>query len=466
MPRSWKALILILCSAAILLPAASGADVPADSTGTGWGDSYWGPIPPPADAEPSLYTNPSMPLWEGALVWPYRVLFSPLWALSVGVGAGVSEVENSKTMALVETILSPRVLIYGFRVNLTAGGLPGFGGGVTFFHNRILGKPGNKFEIRAAGSVRGSNKLTLGMLFPGETTDLQLGAGYRIQPNARYFGLGPRSGEDRESFYTLQQTWVGVATYRHLPAHLGFETEVLYSEVGARGPGEFEPRLDDEFAGEVPPGFGRTSDGVSLSLALNHDNSAGTGRPREGGRRRVKISRFEGTGGEEASFWTYRVELQQFLPLWHTNALGVRTYYTRIGTDAGSVLPFQRMMVNDDPDLLRGYEDFRFRDRGMVAGSVEYRWPVWGVRNPRNLGLDAYLFSDLGQVFDETREIALDRLAESYGFGFRLANDGGFLARLEFAFSREETVIRFRSDQLFQFDKGSIFHGRYPIPQR
>jgi hypothetical protein len=45
-------------------------------------------------------------------------------------------------------------------------------------------------------------------------------------------------------------------------------------------------------------------------------------------------------------------------------------------------------------------------------------------------------------------------------------NLGGFLARLEVGASNEETILRFRTDQVFQFSKGNLFHGRNPIPER
>jgi outer membrane protein assembly factor BamA len=244
------------------------------------------------------------------------------------------------------------------------------------------------------------------------------------------------------------------------------EGEVLYSEVGARGGDDETPALRTVYAGALPPGYPRTSDGVSGSLSLIRDTAAPGGRPDRGAYYRLKLSRFQGTGGEDAAFWTYRGELQQFVPLWFSNrALAVRGFVTWIDS-GGDVVPFQRLMTNDDPDLLRGYRDFRWRGRGMAAGTVEYRWPLWVAKQAHALGLDAYLFTDIGQVFGERREIALRNLTVSWGGGLRLVNLGGFLARLEVGASNEETILRFRTDQVFQFSKGNLFHGRNPIPER
>ena len=105
-----------------------------------------GPIPPPSEAEAQTFQNHSMPLWEASLVWPYRLVTFPLLALSAGVGECVIFFEDQNVIYHIQRLMAPRQLPYGFRVNLTAGGLPGFGGGVTFFHNNALGTD-NTFEL-------------------------------------------------------------------------------------------------------------------------------------------------------------------------------------------------------------------------------------------------------------------------------------------------------------------------------
>jgi hypothetical protein len=103
----------------------------------------------------------------------------------------------------------------------------------------------------------------------------------------------------------------------------------------------------------------------------------------------------------------------------------------------------------------------------MAAVTVEYRWPIWAEKRADGLGLDAYLLADLGQVFGDLDEIALDDLTTSFGGGARLLSvTGGFLGRLENARSREESVVRLRADQVFQFARNGLYHGRNPIPSR
>ncbi len=258
---------------------------------------------------------------------------------------------------------------------------------------------------------------------------------------------------------------------RHLGADFYGNLKAMFTTIGARGPGDRkDPSLAEVYAGDLPTGYGRRSDGWYLGTSLQHDTETQTAWPSSGGIRRLSASYFAPTDAQDVPFWTYRVELEQFIPLWHpTRVLALRAFYSWIdpteGRGTGDV-PFQRLMTNDDPDLLRGYEDFRFRDRGMALFTAEYRWPVWEDEAAHFLGVDAYLLTDIGQVFGRTRDISWDNMTVSYGIGLRLIRPAGFIGRLEYARSEDDEVIRLRADQVFQFNKGDLFHGRNPVPTR
>jgi len=164
---------------------------------------------------------------------------------------------------------------------------------------------------------------------------------------------------------------------------------------------------------------------------------------------------------------TYRIDMQQFFQLWYPyHVLALRAFATWIDQVGATPVPFQRLMTNDDPDLLRGFRDFRWRDRGMAVLSAEYRWPLWVLTQANGMGLDLYLHSDIGQVFSSLDQINRDNLTFSYGAGIRLLGARGFVLRLEYARSNETFVVRVRGDQIFQFTRGGLFYGRDPIPAR
>ena len=94
---------------------------------------------------------------------------------------------------------------------------------------------------------------------------------------------------------------------------------------------------------------------------------------------------------------------------------------------------------------------------------IEYRWPVWVARDRDDTGLDAYLFSDVGQVYDNSAEISMDNVQLTGGFGLRVIDASRDLsARFEVGFSREGTVVILKFSQTLQYDKKGMLYGKNP----
>lgn len=457
-----------LAGAAIIAGAivTNATPVPAQPAN---GESYWGQIPAPADSTTTTYANRSKSGWEHALLAPYTVVKVPFSLLNAGLRETVTFLDESGAVHTIGELLGPREGPFGLVLNLSSGSLEGLGLGVTSYHDAFL-SPDNRLRLGLRSSTNGHHRATGGLTIPlGDAgRELELGAGYRMHPNSRFFGIGPNTDPDDKSYVRNELTWFGATYTRPLVGHLKLEGGALYSMVGARGArDEDSPRLDVEFAGNLPPGYGERSDGVTASLALVHDNTLESARPERGGVHTLKGGWFTSTDASNVSFWNYRAELQQFVPLWHTKrALALRSFITWIESTGDDEVPFQRLMTNDDPDLLRGYNDFRWTDRGMVVASAEYRWPIWNAQTIDGPGLDMYLLVDFGQVAGQLEEVSIHNMTDSQGIGLRLMDKGGFRTRLEFARSDEESVIRLRADQVFQFAKNGLYYGRNPIPVR
>lgn len=431
----------------------------------GSGESYWGSIPAPADSISAVFYNTPRPLWEYPLLVPYRVAESPVRLTWNVAGATYEFLERHRVIYTLGRLLGPRDLPYGFTMQLKAGGLTGVGGGVGFFHNSFLGAD-NRFKARALYTSTGTRRAVAGVLIGvGHATYFDAGVGYTLRQNARYFGLGPGTGKDDKSYFSQESGWGGLTVGRRLHENFVAELTGAYSEVGTRAPHEDrEPPLHEEFAEELPFGYGDRSKGVLLDFTLAHDNSSETGRPERGGVRRFELSHFSETGAEEKSdspgYWGYRTDLEQFIPLWFTErALALRGFLGYLDAETDEI-PFQRLYTNDEPDQLRGFDDYRWRDRGIAAATIEYRWPAWSLQALGGLGIDAYLLTDVGQVFHDFSDISSRNSTVSYGGGLRLVSAAGFRGRLEIARSDEATVFRISTDQLFQYDKGDLYNGR------
>lgn len=430
--------------------------------------SYWGILPERSDSVTASFKNLPTPFWERTLLVPYEVVRLPFRGLAAGIGVAYVYLDDHRVIYRLGRLIGPRRGPFGFTITVTAGGLTGWGGGVTLLHDTFLG-PTNRAKIRGQVSQDGGRRATVGLTFgQSRAAENNVGAGYRLVPTARYFGLGPRSGHDEQSLYAEEQAWFAVGHTRRWSNAVGIEARAMLSGIGARRTTRDNyPPLAERFEGRIPFGYGRRSDTFSEILTLRHDTTREDGRPSRGGVRRATIARTDALGSDKTSFWTFRADVEQFVPLWNSGQnLALRGFLTWSEPIGGTTIPFQRLMTNDDPDILRGYKDLRFRDRGMTAFTAEYRWPVWAEGAAEGVGIDAYALGDFGQVFGRRRDLATAQLTASLGGGLRFINRSGFVGRLEVARSEEETKVRLRADQVFQFARGGLYHGRNPIPLR
>ena len=438
----------------------------------GSGESYWGDVPSRTDSVSALFESEKKPAWERAVDTPWQVVTFPVDLAVDGVGAVLIRADESRFYGrFVEPVLFPSFGPVEGRFGVTVDGIAGAGLGFTGEAADWLGS-GSLVRLGLRATREENNKATLGFLFPRSGGDqVQIGGGFRKVPNARYFGTGPRSGEGAESYFSLETGWVGFGYEHSLSGGLTLGGGALYTMVGAyysdEGEEEEHTHLKDRFAGNFPHGYGERSDGVMLDISLVHDDTAENGRPERGGRRRLAAFLFRAGDGSKADHRSFRVEAEQYLSLWFTRrTLALRGVTTWIDGTGDGPLPFQRLHTNDSPDLFRGYNDMRWRDRGLFSITAEYRWPVWNRTTVDGTGVDGFLFADAGQVFGEFGEITREHLRRSWGGGVRLIGKGGFSGRIEYARSEEESVFRIVGDQIFQWSKGGLAYGKNPVPSR
>jgi outer membrane protein assembly factor BamA len=113
-------------------------------------------------------------------------------------------------------------------------------------------------------------------------------------------------------------------------------------------------------------------------------------------------------------------------------------------TDAGEgeTVPFVFMPDLGGAQRLRGFREFRFRDRNSVLATAEYRWEAWWA-------LDMALFVDAGKVAARRADIGLRDWEIGYGLGFRFHSKKAFAVRLDLAFSREGFIPLIRAEHVF-----------------
>jgi len=447
--------LLAAAFAAALTPPVARALAPADSART---ESRWGVIPVRTDSNATTFHNRARSAWEWPLFVPYAAINYPLRWLRHGTGAGVVWLDEHNVFARLHIVPVPE----GVVPTLDYGSLSGVTVGANYYD--FLGAPRHPLRLRAEYSTEHWQRYTGGAIFNrGGRLQGAVGAGYRLRPNLRYYGVGPQSRVEDEAFYEDERAWVG-ASARHALGRDGVVTVgVAYSSVGARVPDVDEGvSLAERFPGvAAPPGFGDRSHGVMSRLAIGWDTTREEGAPDGGSIVGGSVGYFAPVGDIDVAFLAYRFELQRFVRLWHTGrALALRGYVSWIETLEDEPLPFQRLFINDVPDDFRGYKHGRWRDRGITGITAEYRFPFVADRRDGGFGIDTVLLADVGQVFPEFDAIRGDDLTVSYGFGWRAYMNEHYLGAMLFVWSEESFQFHLTTKQLFQFSKEVLFNGR------
>jgi hypothetical protein len=478
---NWATALCLILTFCLAPPARAQAGgelqaAPDDSLATvdrvgGERESRWGPIPARTPASTGQFANRPRPGWEQVLIVPYRILGIPFEIL------GTLGYEGLKAADELGWFAMPPAEHMGLQLPGEVYLLPemGLSDDEGFTYGAALNRfdlftPGDRIRVEAVNSTKRAVNLALGTYFPlRETTNLQLAFGYADHPLTKFYGTGPFSRSEDLSYYNRESLWLAVEADQELGGGFGLEMRAFYSRVGTHTTRyNVHQRLEAIHAGRMPVGFDDRSHGMTYRLGILHDTTCENGRPESGGFQKLSISRFFADDGSDLEYTVYRADVEHFFPLWHTKrVLAVRGFYNQMDTPDGVDLPLTRAMTFARPDILRGYNSDRWLGNGTVGLSAEYRWPIWAVKDRPGAGLDAYLFSDVGQVFLETRDIGWNQVQTTGGFGLRLVGgDQSFVGRFEFGVSNEEPLITVKFSQTFQYDKRGLLSGKDPTRRR
>ena len=121
---------------------------------------------------------------------------------------------------------------------------------------------------------------------------------------------------------------------------------------------------------------------------------------------------------------------EQYLPILHGNwVIFLGLWASTTMADSGREVPFF-LMPNLGGHDLRGFKDYRFRDRHSINWTAEYRWYAQEF-------LDAAIFYDAGKTVPTRGSLDFKELHSSIGAGVRLHTTTSTLLRVELAHSRE-----------------------------
>jgi outer membrane protein assembly factor BamA len=287
----------------------------------------------------------------------------------------------------------------------------GFGPRVTFFNKNLLGR-GIDVEVPLTYTYKqyqlfefnGSIPLPYRKL---DKLSFDLGTAYISRAQDDFFGIGNNSPEDETKFRTVtRQASAGFTAKWNEQWTSRFG--VTYRSVGVTEPTAGVSTQDTFNAASVPGLFGATLG--SAGFFVTRDTEKRDNYSFKGGLDDFQISFNRSIDGSDFEYWRYHFYSQHFF--WLTDdgrkVLAARGLVETNVTPAGHLMPFFDMPFVGSDDTLRGFDNFRFRDKSALALSLEYRYRIW----PR---LDWGVFIDEGQVAPQLGDMGLDHFHTGYG---------------------------------------------------
>jgi hypothetical protein len=196
------------------------------------------------------------------------------------------------------------------------------------------------------------------------------------------------------------------------------------------GPGEGnKPPIETFFTGV--PGLNADPDYLHTSASAAIDSRDGDGYSRGGTLLQATFHDYRQQNDGLYSFQRVDGAAEQYLPILHGNSVFFFTVRGSLTTATnGNEVPFFLMPSLGGGDDLRGYGNYRFRDRNTLLFTAEYRWYAQEF-------LDVAIFYDAGKAVADRRDLDFSGLKSDFGGGVRLHGPQSTVLRIEVARGNE-----------------------------
>ena len=244
-------------------------------------------------------------------------------------------------------------------------------------------------------------------------------------PSVRLFALGTDSTKARTNYAETKREVSAQAAFRpvrllRFDGGLSFEK---FTTGRSHSTDPLEPLL-------LVPGMDADPAYLHSHASAAIDSRDGEGYSRHGSLLRGTAHDYRDRDGGTFTFQRFDGDAEQYVPILRGNwviFLGLHASTTT--ADAGRTVPFFLM-----PDLgghdLRGFSNYRFRDRHSIYTTAEYRWYAQEY-------LDAAIFYDAGKVVPDRASIDFSHFRHSVGAGVRFHGPQTTVLRFELAKSKE-----------------------------
>ncbi len=270
-----------------------------------------------------------------------------------------------------------------------------------------------------------------------------------------FYGIGPNTSRGEGFVYGLETTKVQAeAGYEWNPSWQ-LDTFMNYRNVNTNGGKDGGRGQIGDGIFSAPTVAGIDGDSlIGIGVMLEYDTRNQGQNSTKGGRRNIELSYHEGLNSSEARYLKYGAEVSHYLNLWSERRVLAFHFLGEHNDELnGGEVPFHQMPklggYGLSPHLshtLRGFDDNRFTDESALLFNLEYRYTIWEYRYYK---VDAVIFADEGQVFDEFSRFQWKDFRESYGVGLRLNAANVSLLSIELAHGDEGTNVYVKSQMPF-----------------
>jgi len=368
----------------------------------------------PGDSTPATTTSdqsgqPDRIVEGRPTLYSIKRMAHPLTWLEVALEPGFRSGESGRIHSLLSRKPGPHVRFGAGSVGTGSG----FGPQVTVMDEDFLGRGINveipllyTYSQYQAYQFRAS--VPLNSRASANRLSFDLGAGYVSRARDDFFGIGNDSDRDdeRQLRWVTRQASAGVSA--HLNDQWTSQVRGVYRSVGVTKPTTGWSAQDHFDATSVPGLFGAKLS--SFVFSIGHDTQQRENKSFKGSSDQFELSFNRSIDGRDFAYWQYLFESQHFFPISGDGRKVIAArglIETNVTTD-GHSMPFFDMPTLGSSSTIRGFENFRFRDKTALAMSLEYRYRIWPA-------LDWGLFIDEGQVAPQLGDLGLDRFHTGYG---------------------------------------------------
>jgi outer membrane protein assembly factor BamA len=257
---------------------------------------------------------------------------------------------------------------------------------------------------------------------------------YLDASDVRYHGIGNDSQKDQQTHFAYKPANAGARLDVQAGKYLSMGGGVSYLHADTSS-GRTSLSIEDRFSPIDTPGleFERfTYINSTARAAFDWRRSAGYSG--SGGLYRVQFDDYRERDHDGYSFRALEAEVRQLIPVLRANwVLALRGLATVTDAEDAGAVPYFLLPSLGGGNTLRGYPDFRFRDRHRLLMNAEVRW------TPARF-VDMAIFYDTGKVASRRKDLDLNNLQNSYGIGMRIVGPKGYAFRVEVAHSREHSA--------------------------